>query len=146
MGRWLAVICTFAVGALITLQPPANASLASHVSDLGAAFLSLLLSFVIVGVLLVVVGDPSRLSGISSARPAHALGGIGGAAIVSVSLITVRSLGVAGVTAILVAAQLIVSVILDRLGIFGLHEVGISLGRVAGVGLIIAGTVLVVRM
>ena len=145
MGRFAAFICTLAVGAFITLQPPANASLAGHVSDLGAAFLSLALSVVIVGVLLVTVGDPGRLSGISGVRLEHAIGGVGGAAIVIVSLITVRSLGVGGVTAVLVGAQLVVSVIIDRFGILGVHEVPISFGRIAGIALMIAGMLLVTR-
>jgi uncharacterized membrane protein YdcZ (DUF606 family) len=46
---------------------------------------------------------------------------------------------------LLVAGQVIISVVADRLGWFGLHGVGIGPGRVLGVGLVIAGTVLVTR-
>ena len=66
-------------------------------------------------------------------------------AIVTVSLITVRSLGVAGVTATLVTAQLLVSVIADRVGVLGVQEVPITWQRVLGVALVIAGTYLVTR-
>ena len=145
MDRALALVCTLLVGGLVALQPPANAALASHVSDLGAAFVSLLISFFIVALLLLVVGDPGRLSGVRAFRPEYAIGGIAGAAIVTVSLITVRSLGVAGVTATLVTAQLIVSVIADRVGVLGVQEVPITWQRVLGVALVIAGTYLVTR-
>jgi transporter family-2 protein len=145
MDRAVALICTLFVGGLVALQPPANAALADRVGDLGAAFISLAISVTIVGVLLVTIGDPGRLSGLSGFRPEHALGGIAGAAIVAVSLITVRSLGVGGVTAALVCAQLIVSVIVDRLGVLGVHRIAIGWQQVAGVLLVIAGTVLITR-
>jgi transporter family-2 protein len=115
------------------------------VSDLGAALVSLALSVTIIGVLLLIVGHPSRLSGVSAFRPEHVIGGLAGAAIVAVSLVAVRPLGVGGLTSVLVAAQLIVSVVADRFGWFGVNHVGLSPGRWAGLALVIAGTVLVTR-
>src|SRR3954471_12178136 len=97
MGRPLAIFITLVTGALVASQPPANALLARRVGDLGAAFTSLLLSTLIVGALLVLAGETGQLGGLSGLRPQHLLGGIAGAAIVLVSLITVRPLGVGGV-------------------------------------------------
>ena len=145
MDRAAALVATLAVGALVALQPPANALLARLVSDLGAAFVSLAISTAIIGVLLVVVGDPSELRGLSGFRPEHAIGAIGGAAIVLVGLVAVRELGVAGVTAALVCTQLAASVVADRFGWLGVDVVPIGLDRIAGVALLIAGTWLVVR-
>jgi transporter family-2 protein len=145
MDRTLALILTLLVGGLVALQPPANAALANHVGDIGAAFVSAAITVVIIGVLLVVIGDPGRLSGLRMFRPEYALGGIAGAAIVTVALVTVRSLGVGGVTAVLVSAQLIVSVIADRVGVLGVREVGLGWPRLLGVALVIAGTLLVTR-
>lgn len=143
MDRLAALILTLAVGALVASQPPSNAALAHHVGNLGAAFVSLLISTAIVAVLLIVFGHPGRLGGISAFRPEHALGGIGGAAVVLVSLITVRTLGAGGVTAVLVAGQLIVAVLLDRFGVLGLPHVELDVTRGLGIALIIGGAVLV---
>lgn len=145
MSRTVAIVSTLGAGVLAAIQPAVNASIARHVGSLGAAFLSLILSTVIIGVLLLVFGDPGRLSGIGSLKPEHVLGGIAGAAIVAVSLMAVRSLGAGAVIALLVAAQVIVSVIADRFGWFGVHQIGIGVGRAAGVVLVIAGTLLVTR-
>lgn len=145
MSRPVAFICTLAVGGLVALQPPANAALSHRVGDLGAAFVSVAISFTILGVLLLVAGHPGRLSGLSGFRPEYALGGIGGAAVVAVGLIAVRPLGAGSVIALLVAAQLIVSVVTDRLGWFGVHQVGIGAGRIAGLALVVAGTLLITR-
>lgn len=144
MDRGLALVLTLVVGALVAFQPPANALLARHVGDLGAAFTSLLFSTAIVGVLLLVAGEPGRLSGLSDLRPEYLLGGIAGASVVLVSLITVRPLGVGGVTAALVATQVIFSALIDRAGILGVAQQALTLPRVVGVALLIAGTVLVV--
>lgn len=145
VSRTVAIICTIGAGVLAAIQPAVNASLGRLVGNLGAAFVSLVLSLLIIGVLLVVFGDPGRLSGISRVRPEHLLGGISGAAIVAVSLMAVRPIGAGAVIALLVAAQVIVSVIVDRFGWFGVHQIGIGVGRIAGVVLVIAGTLLVTR-
>jgi transporter family-2 protein len=145
MSRPVAFICVLLVGALIALQPPANAVLSKHVSDLGAAFVSASISVAILGVLLLIAGHPARLSGLSAFRPEHAIGGIGGAAVVAIGLIAVRPLGVGGVVALLVGSQLIVSVIADRFGWFGVQQVAIGPGRIIGLVLVIGGTLLVTR-
>ena len=43
------------------------------------------------------IGDPGELRGITNFKPEYALGGIAGAAIVFVSIVTVRELGAGGV-------------------------------------------------
>lgn len=143
MDRTAALLLTLAAGALVAFQPPANALLARHVGDLGAAFTSLVISTAIVAVLLLAAGELGRLQGLDAFRPVHMLGGIAGATIVLVSLIAVRSLGVGGVTAALVATQLIAAVLIDRLGIVGVAETPLTVTRLAGVGLLIAGTLMV---
>lgn len=145
MPRSLALISTLAVGGLIALQPPANAALARHVGDLGAAFISAVIAVLILAVPFLVFGDPSRLSGLAHFRLEHALGGLGTAAVVLVSLITVRSLGIAGVASVIIAGELLMAVLADRLGWFGVSVVGLTPGRWAGIALVAAGTALIMR-
>ncbi|MDX6435632.1 MAG: bacterial/archaeal transporter family-2 protein [Gaiellaceae bacterium] len=144
MGRAVAVLATLVVGGLVAAQPPANQLLARHVSTLGAAFLSLATSTVIVGCLLVFAGDPSALTRLGGFRPVYLLGGVAGAAVVSVSVLAVRPLGAGGVTAALVATQLSVSVVLDHFALLGLEGNAISLRRLLGVAFLFFGTYLVV--
>jgi transporter family-2 protein len=65
--------------------------------------------------------------------------------IVTTTLITVRELGAGGVTAATIAGQLAASVVLDRMGVFGLDERAITWEKVLGIGLLALGTVLIVR-
>jgi transporter family-2 protein len=143
--RPVALLCTIAVGLLVGLQPAANAALSEHVSELGAAFVSLVVATAIIGVLLLVAGHPGRLTGVAALRPEHLVGALGGAAVVAIGLVAVRPLGAGAVIALLVAGQVIISIVADRLGWFGLHQIGIGTPRLLGVALIIAGTVLVTR-
>lgn len=145
MSRTTAILAVLAVGGLVGLQPPANAALSQHVGDLGAALLSTAISVSVVAVLVLAFGSPGRLSALGHFRPEYAIGGLGGAAVVTVGLVAVRPLGAGPVVALLVAAQLVASVAADRFGWFGLHHAGLGAARVSGVVLVVAGTVLVTR-
>jgi transporter family-2 protein len=143
VDRITAVVVTLVVGGLVATQAPANASLARHVGALGATVVSLIISIAIVGLLLVASGELGALKGLGGFRPEHVLGGIAGAAIVYVSLLTVRSLGAGGVAAALVCSQLLVAALLDWFGVLGLDRAPLSFSRIAGMALLIAGTLLV---
>jgi transporter family-2 protein len=140
VGKLAAIMATFAAGALVAAQPPANNELSKHVGGIAAAFTSTVISATVLGAILVAGGHAGRLSGLRHVRPEHALGGLAGAAIVWVSLITVRTLGAGGVVAATVCGQLIVAALLDRLGVLGLERVGLTPVRLLGMALMVAGT------
>jgi bacterial/archaeal transporter family-2 protein len=145
MSRAVAVVFALVAGGLAALQPPANAALSKHVGDLGAAFVSLVVSTTIIGVLLLIAGHPGKLSGLSDFKPENLVGPIAGSVIVLVSIVAVKPLGAGGIVALLVAAQMVVSVLADRFELFGLHRVAIGPGRVIGIALVIGGTLLITR-
>lgn len=143
MERVIAVVATFAVGALIALQPPVNSQLARYTSVLGAAFVSTAISALVMGVIVAFAGGLPSPRQISSIPPGYLTGGLLGAILVTVSLVTVRTLGAGGVVAATVAGQLIVSALLDRAGVLGLTQIGLTPMRLTGFGLLILGTALV---
>jgi transporter family-2 protein len=57
----------------------------------------------------------------------------------------VSSIGAAGVVAGTIAGQLTASVVIDRLGVLGLEETAVSVGRLVGIALLFLGTYLIVR-
>lgn len=143
MSKLLVLLAVLAVGALLAAQPPVNGQLSRHVGALGAAFVSLSVSALVVAVLLVASGGASRLGAIGGVPPIYLTGGLVGAANVTVALIAVRTLGAGGVVAVTVSTQLVASALLDRFGLFGLDQVALSPVRVAGFALLLTGTVLV---
>ena len=145
MTRLVAVVATFGVGALVAFQPPVNAALARHMTVITAAFVSVTVSAVALGLLVLVTGQYDRLGGVTGVPLTYLTGGLLGAALVSVSLVTVRKLGAGGVVAATVAGQLFVSLLIDRAGLLGLHPVGFTAPRVLGFALVVVGTFIAVR-
>jgi transporter family-2 protein len=64
---------------------------------------------------------------------------------VTTVLLSVRELGAGGVTAATIAGQLTMSVFIDRAGVLGLDERGLTPQRILGIALLAAGTFLIVR-
>ena len=147
MSKELAVLLTVAAGGLVAAQAPANNVISNQLGSFGAALVSFLVGTTILLVLTFTVAG--GIKGDEGAEtPAWyywILGGVGGAAIVVVTLITVRELGAGGATAAVIAGQLALSVVLDRAGVLGLEERAITWDKLLGIALLVAGTVLIVR-
>jgi transporter family-2 protein len=141
----LAALATMVVGGLIALQAPINSGLGRAVGTLPAATISFTIGTVLLVAILAASGQIGNVSGAVDVRAYYLVGGLLGAAYVTTVLLTVRTLGAGGVTAATVAGQLTSSVIIDRLGVLGLPQTPITVGRVAGIVLLFAGTLLVIR-
>jgi transporter family-2 protein len=145
MDRGLAVLLTAAVGGLIALQPPINAGLGRATGNLPAALVSFAVGTLLLVLIVTLIGQAGGLSSTFDVRWYYLLGGVLGAAYVTMALIAVSSIGAGGVAAATITGQLTAAVVIDRLGILGLEETPLSAARVAGVVLLLAGTYLVVR-
>jgi bacterial/archaeal transporter family-2 protein len=141
----IAALATAMVGGLIALQAPINSGLGKAVGTLPAAAISFMVGTVLLVGLVAVSGQLDNVTEAANVRWYYLLGGLLGAAYVTTVLLTVRTLGAGGVTAATVSGQLTASLVIDRVGLLGLDETPITLGRVIGVVLLIAGTVLVIR-
>jgi bacterial/archaeal transporter family-2 protein len=143
MSRLLAVFATVAVGALVAFQPPVNSELGKRTSVVAAAFISTLIAAIALAVLAVALGEAGHVRDIRHIPLGYLIGGLLGAALISVSLVTVRTLGAGGVVAATLCGQLVVSAILDRFGVLGLDRVGLTPTRLLGFALLVGGTALV---
>ncbi len=146
MDRGSAALLVIAAGAFVGAQAPINGTLGGFVGSWQAALVNFLVGLLI---LLLVVGlAAGGFGGLSEVPQAPwwaLLGGACGVAVVTSSLVTVGTLGAAGVTAAVIAGQLTASVVIDRLGLFGVREQPITPGKVAGIALLALGVYLVVR-
>jgi bacterial/archaeal transporter family-2 protein len=143
MGRLVAVVATVAVGALIAFQPPVNSELGKRTTVLAAAFISTAISTLVMGLIVVVAGQVGDVRHVPRIPLVYLTGGLLGAALVSVSLVTVRTLGAGGVVAATVTGQLVVSALLDRFGLLGLERIGLTPLRLGGFALLLVGTAMV---
>jgi transporter family-2 protein len=148
MSRELAVLVTVAAGGMVAAQAPANNVLSQRLGTLGAVGINFLVGTVLVLTIAFVFagGIGGGGDGVESpAWPYWIFGGVAGVAIVLTSLVTVRVLGAGGLTAAVIAGQLTLSVVLDRLGVLGLEERAVTWDKLLGIALLAAGTVLIVR-
>jgi transporter family-2 protein len=146
MDRGAAVILTALTGGLVALQAPINSILGKSIGTFQTVFLSFTIGAIaMAGVAALTKGGLGQLSGVRDVSLLYLTGGLLGAAYVGSVLVTVRYLGLGGVTAATIAAQLAVSVIVDHFGLLGVDKQPITATRVVGVALLALGTYLVVR-
>lgn len=145
MDRGAAVILTAVAGGLIALQAPINAGLGKATGSLPAALVSFLVGTVALAAIVVLSGRAGGLGSTFDVSWYYLLGGLLGAVYVANALVAVTAIGAGGVAAATITGQLVASVAIDRLGLFGLDQVSLGPGRLVGVALLLAGTVLVVR-
>lgn len=144
MDRGLALPLAAAVGGLVALQAPLNASLGRAVGDLPAVILAFLVGLAAL-LLLALLTRPAVGSPGTAAWYELVGGGLIGATYVASIVVTVRALGAAGLTAATIAGQLTVAVVIDHFGWLGVERDRLDAAKVLGVALLAVGTWLVVR-
>jgi transporter family-2 protein len=145
MDRSVAIVITAAAGGLIALQAPINAHLGKATGSLAAALISFAIGTAALAAIVVISGQAGGVASLTDVAPIYLIGGLLGAVYVTCALIAVKSVGAGGVAAGTITGQLIASVLVDRVGAFGLTETPLTASRVAGVGLLLLGTFLIVR-
>jgi len=145
MGLFWSVLGVLS-GAFIAIQAPINAQLARGLGlPVAAAAFSFLSGAVVLGIvtLLVTRGQGISLDWKAPAPWLFVAGGVLGASYVTISTILIPRIGAAALMALIVAGQLLAGMLLDRFGFLGMAVREISLGRVAGALLLMAGAVLI---
>ena len=139
----LLVLCA---GGMIALQAPTNAMLSRAG---GSPVLAALISFAVGTLTLLAVwlasSNRPKAAAFAGLPPYAWLGGLYGAIYVAVAAYAAPKIGLATLITIGIAGQIAMALLLDHVGAFGLQRDPISLGRIAGALLVIAGVVLVRR-
>jgi len=146
VSRTLAVFAGAIAGVLVGMQPAINARLGRSVGTLQAASISFLVGTVFLLLITAFTSGGFVSFGHVGRVPWWALtGGLLGAVYVAISLVAVRALGASGIAAVVITGQLAISIVVDRLGLFGLTRQPIHSHRIVGLVLLVAGAALVVR-
>ncbi|EDX79572.1 MAG: DMT family transporter [Phenylobacterium sp.] len=142
----IAILVVVLAGGATALQAPTNAKLATAVaSPVNAAFISFAVGTTVLGIVAALMQTRPDMAA-ARALPWYAwLGGVYGACFVVAAAWGVPRLGVAMTITLMVGGQLLLSLILDHFGALGVPRQPLNLGRIAGVGLVLAGVLLVRR-
>ena len=142
----LPMLLVLAAGGMISLQAPTNAMLA-RAGD--SPVLAALISFAVGTVVLLGVwlasGSRPRASSFAGLPPYAWFGGAYGALFVAVAAYAAPKIGLASLITIGIAGQIVMALLLDHVGALGLPRDPLSIGRIAGALLVVAGVVLVRR-
>ena len=146
MDRATAAVLVVAAGTAVGAQAPINGALGRVVGSWQAALVNFAVGLLILTVIVAVAaGGFGGLRDIPSVPWWTLLGGACGVAVVTSSIFAVGELGAGGVTAAVVAGQLTASVLIDRLGLFGVREQPLTAGKLLGIALLALGVWLIVR-
>lgn len=134
-------------GVSIVIQQALNANLRAALDSAAwSGFVSYFVGVLCMALLAFVLRDPLPAAAVMARIPWWAWsGGLFGAIFIALSIFLVPHLGAATFIALLIAGQMAASVAFDHFGWLGLVQRSVDLPRLLGVGLLIAGVVLIRR-
>jgi bacterial/archaeal transporter family-2 protein len=146
MDKGVAVVVAAVIGGIVVMQGPLNSQLGRTVGGLQASVVALTVSLIAVATLAALTDGLGGIRRIGDA-PLHVAvgGGFAGALYVGSIVWTVRALGAGGLTAVTIAGQLGVAIVIDHFGWLGVEKSPITAAKIAGVALLALGTWLVIR-
>lgn len=134
-------------GGFLAIQAPVNAELSRNLGmPVAAAGISFFVGAVVLGVVTGLMLSTQSAPPLNWRAPSlwmFITGGFLGATFVTCSILLAPRLGAASLMAFLVTGQLLGGLIIDRFGAFGLAVREITMGRVAGAVLLLAGALLI---
>lgn len=138
------IVMSVTGGILFALQSPINARLGNAMGGpLVGAFLSFLTGTVVLAAVLLLQRKPVLVSQIGQTPWWLWIGGTLGAFMVFAAAYSVERLGSAAMLALIIAGQIMASLVIDHYGILVHNPVPVSPIRVAGAALLLAGVVLI---
>jgi bacterial/archaeal transporter family-2 protein len=145
VDKGVAVAVAAVIGGVVAMQAPLNSQLGRIVGGLQASVVALAVSFVALLALAALTDGLGGIRNIGEA-PLHVAigGGLVGALYVGSIVFTVRALGAGGLTALTIAGQLGLAMVIDHFGWLGVERSPITLAKVTGAVLLALGAWLVI--
>ncbi|SEM80505.1 transporter family-2 protein [Sphingomonas gellani] len=136
----------FVGGILLAVQAPTNALVGRAAgSPLMAALISFAVGIVALGAMALATGTARWTPEMRALPPYVWLGGLYGAFFVAAAAFLAPRIGAGALLTAAIAGQLLAGLVLDRYGLLGLPRHDLSLPRIAGAVLVLAGAALVGR-
>jgi bacterial/archaeal transporter family-2 protein len=141
------ILLALVAGAMMPTQAATNNKMAVVVdSPVLSAFISFFVGTVALFVYLLISGvSLGNLASVKEAPAIAWIGGFLGAFFVTAAVTLVPRLGVAMTFSLIVAGQMLITLVIDHYGLLGVPVKEVSLARLGGILLITAGVVLIRR-
>jgi len=142
---WIAILIAFVAGAVTPVQAGLNSTLRGRLGHpMHATFVNFAVGTLIAGFIMALLRVP--VPGLAAMRGAPWwawLGGACGVTLVGGSILAVRDLGYAGLVVGIVCGQVVLSLALDQLGLFGHPVREISPVRLLGAAMVLGGVLII---
>jgi transporter family-2 protein len=135
------IIFAFVGGACITLQGVANSRISQDIGTWQAATVTHLTGFLMALLILLIVRDGKK-QGFKKVNPLYLLGGTFGAIVIFSEVSAIHRIGVTFTISALLIAQLCLTFLIDINGWFGVKKLKLRLPHFVGIGMMIAGVVI----
>ncbi|MBS1164400.1 MAG: conserved rane protein of unknown function [Proteobacteria bacterium] len=137
------ILAAIVTGAVVPFQAGSNAVLGRTLGHpLWATVVSLCVSFAcILPVMALAKVEAPTLFAVAHAPRWIWIGGIVGVVYITGALLLAPKLGAAGFITAAIAGQMLASIVIDQWGLVGLPQKPVSLSRLAGLGLILLGLI-----
>ncbi len=145
-GNTYAVALSLFAGLAGAAQVAINGAFGERIGTLEATAFNIFVSaLILAGIVLVArAGFGGVIDGLRA--PAWLwLGGVAGAIIVGTITFAGPQIGALATIALLIAGQLVMGVVIDQFGLFGVERITVTATRLAGVALLAVGALLVLR-
>ena len=143
---YLYLLLALVAGAVMPTQAATNNKMAVFLNDspILASFISFFVGTIALFIYLVASGTSlGNLALAKNATPVAWVGGILGAFFVTATVTLVPRLGVALTFSLIIAGQMIVTLVIDHFGLLGVPMKEISAARIGGILLITLGVILI---
>jgi transporter family-2 protein len=140
------LLLAFAIGCMIPTQAAINNQLRSHLdgSTLMASFVSFAVGTLALAIVATLSGQRwQSLAGVAHAKSWELSGGLLGALFVFGTTLLAPRIGLAKMVALIIAGQVLISLVLDHQGWLGLAMREITPPRIIGALMVVAGALLV---
>ncbi len=145
MNRLIFIIAAFFAGALLPIQAALNSRMGKAVNNpIAAAFISFAVGTVALFVYIILSRQSFSLIVAQKQAPWFAwLGGLLGTFYVAASIMILPRLGVALTFSVVILGQLLISLLMDHFGLFGVEIKTINFYRILGILFLITGVILI---
>ena len=142
----LAIPFLLIVGALLAVQAGANVQLSAAMAHpVGASALQLTIAAALLTALAAVLGSLGALGALDDVAAWHLVGGLGSAVYITAGILLFPRLGAVMTVGLLIAGQMLVSLVLDALGALGVAREAIGPTDLVGALAVTVGAALIVR-
>ncbi|WP_044895312.1 DMT family transporter [Bacillus alveayuensis] len=135
--KWLYIILALLGGIMTGIQAPINGSLGKKIGSFEGAFTSFFVGTLFLTFLVLFFGK-GQMTLLFQVPKWNLLGGLLGALFVTFMIISVPNIGVVLTIFAAIIGQMLISIIIDHFGLFGVQKIPVNINRLLGLVFMLA--------